>query len=403
MADAALGAAVFDVCSGVAARATRGVVDEAAGRLEFRLGMVAARVASLGVTFRFEAPAAAPAPSTALAVVEPSVATRDPWDRSSFGDTNASRRWTAALDWREAAPGVTFASEKDEARMALPDGRTQLDPIVETYLGNNAARVVRAVRSRSRSRQHGRPLTGPMKPRTMAEAVAAWKRREARRAAPMTLAERETHWNGRTLGPPLPAYDAVGDAHCTYTLGVAFAASPYKAALEATRPGYRDDLLRAPRVYHRPKWPTATHAYKDDPVLPSFSVSSCSEPGPDARHALTSAGAAARRDAAYGSSVAHAEGRRSRVYHVPLSRTDYNSGSLHPVRGSLGPEEGSLHWASVPARNWFKLQSEKTRSFHGDSWIEIVQANAIHATTRDLAVENRAISNPKLRKRGRAR
>ena len=138
-------------------------------------------------------------------------------------------------------------------------------------------------------------------------------------------------------------------------------------------------------------------------MLPSFSVSSCSEPGPDARHALTSAGAAARRDAAYGSSVAHAEGRRSRVYHVPLSRTDYNSGSLHPVRGSLGPEEGSLHWASVPARNWFKLQSEKTRSFHGDSWIEIVQANAIHATTRDLAVENRAISNPKLRKRGRAR
>ena len=142
MADAALGAAVFDVCSGVAARATRGVVDEAAGRLEFRLGMVAARVASLGVAFRFEAPAPAPAPSTALAVVEPSVATRDPWDRSSFGDTNASRRWTAALDWREAAPGVTFASEKDEARVALPDGRTQLDPIVETYLGNNAARVV---------------------------------------------------------------------------------------------------------------------------------------------------------------------------------------------------------------------------------------------------------------------
>ncbi|KAH8096292.1 hypothetical protein JL720_3655 [Aureococcus anophagefferens] len=356
MADAALGAAVFDVCSGVAARA-RGVVDEAAGRLERRRRAGAVDGPRRRGTVGGDA---------------------GPWASSSFGDTNASRRWTAALDWREAAPGVT--SRRDEARMALPDGRTQLDPIVETYLGNNAARVVRAVRSRSRSRQHGRPLTGPMKPRTMAEAVAAWKRREARRAAPMTLAERETHWNGRTLGPPLPAYDAVGDAHCTYTLGVAFAASPYKAALEATRPGYRDDLLRAPRVYHRPKWPTATHAYKDDPVLPSFSVSSCSEPGPDARHALTSAGAAARRDAAYG-----------------------RPGSLHPVRGSLGPEEGSLHWASVPARNWFKLQSEKTRSFHGDSWIEIVQANAIHATTRDLAVENRAISNPKLRKRGRAR
>ena len=104
-------------------------------------------------------------------------------------------------------------------------------------------------------------------------------------------------------------------------------------------------------------------------------------------------GAAKRRDRPYHSSVAHVEGKRSRVYHVADSKTTYNSGTLHPVDGSLGPEEGSLHWASIPARNWFKLQSEKTRSFHGDSWIEIVEANAIHSTTNDLAKENRAISN----------
>ena len=95
---------------------------------------------------------------------------------------------------------------------------------------------------------------------------------------------------------PLPAYDAVHDVHCTYRLGTAFAASPYNAAREATRPGYRDDLLRAPRVLHTPKWPAPSHRYSDTPVLPGTSSYSTSEPGMDRGTALVTAGASARRD-----------------------------------------------------------------------------------------------------------
>ena len=409
-------AALAAVCAAVARSAVEGACARVAYALQFRLDMTVARVASLGVLFE-----AAPAEAGALvasggeglgggggrfgAVVPAGVAAgRDlaapsggsPWnDFAAPGGCGltSSARWRGALDWRSASPACfEHMSEKEAAKHAVPDGRTVLDPIVECYLGGPAARVVRGVRSRCRSRNAGRPLTGPPKPRTMAEAVAKWQRDERRRRPPMTQAERETNWTTRSSAVA-PAYDALRDKHCTYTLGTAFAASPYKAALEATRPGYRDDLLRAPRVRHNPKWPAPSHLYRDYTVLPLSTSFSTSEPGMDRRHALTSAGAAKRRDRTYHSSVAHVEGKRSRVYHVADSKTTYNSGTLHPVDGSLGPEEGSLHWASIPARNWFKLQSEKTRSFHGDSWIDIVEANAIHSTTNDLAKENRAISN----------
>ena len=82
--------------------------------------------------------------------------------------------------------------------------------------------------------------------------------------------------------------------------------------------------------------------------------------------------------------MADVEGSRARAYRVAKSESDFNTGSKHPVDGSLGPEEGTLHWAAVPARTWFRLQSETARSFHGDGWIDIVRANSIHSNTLDL-------------------
>jgi hypothetical protein len=234
----------------------------------------------------------------------------------------------------------------------------------------------------------------------VAEAVTLWKRAEGRRTPGPTAASRERNFRVDAGPAPLPSYEAARDPHCTYALGAAFAASPYKAAREATRPGYRDDFLRAPRVVHLPKWPAASHAYRDVPVMPGTRALPTSEPGGDATSAALSAGAAARRDRAYDSSVADVDGERSRAYHLRDSLTHYNSGKCHPTGGSLGPEEGSLHWASVPARNWFKLQSEKVRSFHGDSWLEIVEANAVHRSTLDLRRENNPIPDilPKRRR-----
>ena len=78
---------------------------------------------------------------------------------------------------------------------------------------------------------------------------------------------------------PLPTYDSADDKHNAYLLGACYAASPYQAARDATRSGYRDDLVRVPRVQHLPQHPVSSHFYSGGTVLPSTGTLCKTEPG----------------------------------------------------------------------------------------------------------------------------
>ena len=78
-------------------------------------------------------------------------------------------------------------------------------------------------------------------------------------------------------------------------------------------------------------------------------------------------------------------------YTLHSSNSHFSSDAKHPVDGSLGPEEGSLHFKAVPASTWFRLPSEACRAFHGDGVFELVSANATHNTRRDLKFEARPV------------
>ena len=111
------------------------------------------------------------------------------------------------------------------------------------------------------------------------------------------------------------------------------------------------------------------------------------------------AGAAWRRDRAYGCSVSDAVGSHVTPYTLHSSKSHFSSDAKHPVDGSLGPEEGSLHFKAVPASTWFRLPSEACRAFHGDGVFELVSANATHNTRRDLKFEARPVPRKDVTKR----
>ena len=140
--------------------------------------------------------------------------------------------------------------------------------------------------------------------------------------------------------------------------------------------------MRVPRVQHLPQHPVSSHFYSGGTVLPSTGTLCKTEPGQCAP--AKAAGAAWRRDRAYGCSVSDAVGSHVTPYTLHASKSHFSSDAKHPVDGSLGPEEGSLHFKAVPASTWFRLPSEACRAFHGDGVFELVSANATHNTRRDL-------------------
>ena len=100
--------------------------------------------------------------------------------------------------------------------------------------------------------------------------------------------------------------------------------------------------------------------------------------------ASKAAGAAWRRDRAYGCSVSDAVGSHVTPYTLHASKSHFSSDAKHPVDGSLGPEEGSPHPQGGARLDVVPPAVRACRAFHGDGVFELVSANATHNTRRDL-------------------
>ena len=383
----------------IAKRVVRRVVADMAHKTTWSMNLVACRVASRGCD-----------PPTPRAKPED-------WDAKADGadyETGQSPKkpevdWNSelshfqrSLQWDRSRMGGSekveaYLQHRMERRKAVPNPKTRLDDAVHLYLGANTSKTIRALRTKYRTYRHGKEVDRGCAPQTMPEAIAKWRKAEVRREK-KAGEWRKPEWSldARSVAP-LPTYDSADDKHNAYLLGACYAASPYQAARDATRSGYRDDLVRVPRVQHLPQHPVSSHFYSGGTVLPSTGTLCKTEPGQCAP--AKAAGAAWRRDRAYGCSVSDAVGSHVTPYTLHSSRSHFSSDAKHPVDGSLGPEEGSLHFKAVPASTWFRLPSEACRAFHGDGVFELVSANATHNTRRDLKFEARPVPRKDVTKR----
>ena len=154
-------------------------------------------------------------------------------------------------------------------------------------------------------------------------------------AEPKCRGQPRREWCSST--EPAAAYDAVADSHCTYTSGDAFASSPFNVAMKACAGRYQENLVAMPTRTHVPRWPRPLHRYR--PETPDFTESA----------------------------------------------THFSSDAIRPYSVSLGRSVPSLHFEGVSPRNWFRLQALQLRAFHDDGWVDLIQADALHALPANYA------------------
>lgn len=380
----------------VARRVVAKTVDDLAAKTLWAMNFVSCRVAARGCD-----PAVAVKPGEWNEKTEADYATgQAPGPVVDWSDSLS--HFQRSLKWDRTRLGGSekveaYLHQRQERRRAVPNPKTRLDDAVHLYLGATTSKTIRALRTKYRAHRHGRSVDRGCAPRTMPEAINKWRQREIKREKKAGEWRRPGWSLDAKVVAPLPTYDSADDPHNAYLLGACYAASPYRAARDATIDGYRDDLMRAPRTKHLPEFPAPSHFYSGGTVLPSTGSLAKTEPGQCAP--ACAIGAGLRRDKAYGCSVADAVGSHVTPYTLSSSKSHYSSGAKHPVDGSLGPEEGSLHFRAVPASSWFRLPSEACRAFHGDSCFDLAKANAVHATRKDLKLEARPVPRKDVTKR----